>query len=308
MKRYLCIYHANCADGFTAAWVVRRALGIANVEFYPGVYGETPPDVAGRDVILVDFSYKRDVLVEMARRANTIVILDHHKTARDDLDGLPPPVGYGANGIQDVTAGYDADAMLTWARVCNGPALHALFDMARSGAGLAWDFFFPGAPRPNLVAYVEDRDLWKFELKGSREVSQYIFSNPYQFPAWDFIADAMRNEDGIRHAIALGAAIETKHFKDIHELLAKARRRMVIAGVDVPVANLPPTMTSDAGHIMALGEPFAACYMDTALGRVFSLRSADNGFDVSAIAARYGGGGHARAAGFTMPIGWEGDR
>ena len=57
----LCIYHHNCADGFTAAWVVKKAFG--NVDFHPGKYNEPPPDVTGRDVIIVDFSYKYDVLL-----------------------------------------------------------------------------------------------------------------------------------------------------------------------------------------------------------------------------------------------------
>lgn len=81
----------------------------------------------------------------------------------------------------------------------------------------------------------------------------------------------------------------------------------VIGGNSVPVANIPYTLTSDAGNLMAQGEPFAACYWDTPSGRVFSLRSTDDGADVSAIAKGYGGGGHAHAAGFQMPIGWEGD-
>ena len=49
----LCIYNGNCADGFTAGWVVRKALGNA-VDFHPGVYQNPPPDVKGRDVLLVD--------------------------------------------------------------------------------------------------------------------------------------------------------------------------------------------------------------------------------------------------------------
>lgn len=76
---------------------------------------------------------------------------------------------------------------------------------------------------------------------------------------------------------------------------------MVIDGFDVPVANLPYTLSSDAGHLMAQGEPFAACYWDTPAGRVFSLRSSDAGEDVSAVAKTYGGGGHRNAAGFQVP-------
>ena len=80
MKRdiSLCIYHGNCADGFGAAWVVRKALG--DIDFHAGKYQAPPPDVTDKDVVIVDFSYKRPVLLEMAAKANSILILDHHKT------------------------------------------------------------------------------------------------------------------------------------------------------------------------------------------------------------------------------------
>ena len=80
---------------------------------------------------------------------------------------------------------------------------------------------------------------------------------------------------------------------------------MVIAGHDVPVASLPYTLVSDAAHLMAHGEPFAACYWDTAEGRTFGLRATDEGMDVSEVAKQYGGGGHAKAAGFKVPRGHE---
>jgi oligoribonuclease NrnB/cAMP/cGMP phosphodiesterase (DHH superfamily) len=97
-----------------------------------------------------------------------------------------------------------------------------------------------------------------------------------------------------------GHAIERKHFKDIEELTKVVTRRMNIGGYNVPIANLPYTLTSDAGHLLAKGEPFAGCYWDTPQGRVFSLRSTDEGLDVSAISKRYGGGGHRNAAGFRV--------
>ena len=78
---------------------------------------------------------------------------------------------------------------------------------------------------------------------------------------------------------------------------------MVIGAYDVPVASLPYTLVSDAAHLMAQGEPFAACYWDTAEGRVFGLRATDDGVDVSDVAKQYGGGGHAKAAGFKVPRG-----
>ena len=183
----------------------------------------------------------------------------------------------------------------------------ALFDMQRSGAGLAWDFFFPAQQRPALIDTIEDRDLWRFALPHTREVQANVFSYPYDFRTWDFLMARGKDHMGIQDMAQEGGAIERKHHKDIAELVTASKRRMVIGGYDVPVANLPYTLSSDAGHLMCAGEPFAACYMDTPRGRVFSLRSSDAGVDVSEIAKRYGGGGHRNAAGFQMPIGWEGD-
>lgn len=263
-KMTLCIYHGNCADGFGAAWVVSQALDA--VEFYPGVYQDPPPDVTGRDVVMVDFSYKRPVLLEMALSANSILILDHHKTAEFDLTDLP----------DNVTA---------------------IFDQSHSGSILTWNHFFPDKCPPQLLLYIEDRDLWKFELPSSREVNAAIFSFPYDFDTWNGMlateVEVLANQ---------GEAIERKHFKDVHELLGVVSREMNIGGYRVPVANLPYTMTSDAGHILATGKPFAACYWDTPNGRVFSLRSSDGGLDVSEIAKGYGGGGHMHAAGFRIPL------
>jgi oligoribonuclease NrnB/cAMP/cGMP phosphodiesterase (DHH superfamily) len=258
----LCIYHGNCADGFTAAWVVRRALG-DDVEFHAGIYGEPPPEVSGRNVVMVDFSYTRPVLEAMIGQAASVLILDHHKTAAADLDGLP--------GAQTV------------------------FDMERSGARIAWDHYFPSEAPPALLLHVEDRDLWRFALPQTREIQANVFSHPYDFAVWDMLMATDPAE-----LAREGAALERKHFKDIAELLTVVTRPMRIGGHVVDVANLPYTFTSDAGSALARGKPFGACYWDTPQGRSFSLRSTDAGEDVSAIARLYGGGGHRNAAGFRV--------
>lgn len=294
MTKPLCIYHANCADGFTAAWAVWLALGDA--DFHPGVYGQLPPDVTGRDVIMVDFSYPADTIRMLAGSARSILILDHHQTAQADLACYQPPVSVGWNAhLQDIQ-----QSLATG----DSGTVRALFDMDRSGAQIAWDFFHPQSNRHTLVNYVGDRDLWRFNLPGSREVNAYIFAHTYDFETWNDLATTLSFD--IQIGIRGGQAIEKKHHKDVAELVAAFRRRMTIGGHDVWVANLPYTLTSDAGNLMAQGEPFAACYWDTATHRVFSLRSTPDGLDVSAIAKRYGGGGHRHAAGFQMPHGWEG--
>jgi len=304
----ICIYHGNCADGFTSAWAVWKALG-DEVEYVAGVYGQTPPDVTGKNVIMVDFSYKRPVLEEMAKRAHSVLILDHHKSAAEDLDGFPPPIAQ---------TGWEYHLADVTGLVNDGTDPHlprALFDMDRSGAGITWDYFHPNTRRPNLVSYVEDRDLWRFNLTASREVNAYIFAHEYTFDHWDWLHTAMKDHMGVQSVADMGGAIEKKHHKDVAELVATCRRTMVIGGHTVPVANIPYTLTSDAGHLMCqptpndnfADVPFAACYWDTPDGRVFSLRSLIGGADVSSIAVGYGGGGHKNAAGFKMPVGWEGE-
>lgn len=275
--KILCIYHGNCADGFGAAWAVRRALG-DRVEFHAGVHQDAPPDVTGRDVLMVDFAYKRPVLDEMAEAAKAILILDHHKTAAEDLAGFPEPPA-------------DMPGLHGW---LPSSGVYATFDMERSGAGITWDHFNEG-PRPDLINHIEDRDLWRFALDGTREIQACVFSYPYDFKVWDKLM--MTDLAVLRHE---GEVIERKHFKDIDELLGVVTRRMVIGGYNVPMANLPYTLTSDAGHKLAQGELFAGCYWDTPEGRVFSLRSTDEGMDVSVIAKKYGGGGHRNASGFRI--------
>lgn len=301
-RKTMCIFHGNCADGFGAAWVVRQALG-ADVEFVPGVYGQVPPDVTGKDVILVDFSYKRDVLAEMGRVANQVLVLDHHKTAKDDMACFDP---FDAGVRSDRADSIWDHKKLGWetavhmAKERGAPRVAVCFDMHRSGAMLAWDHFFPGQEPPQLLRHIEDRDLWLFKLDGTREIQANLFSYPYDFEVWDQLMAA-----DVQTLRSDGAAIERKHHKDVAELVAVTKRRMVIGGHDVPVASLPYTLTSDAGHLMAQGEPFAACYWDTPDGRSFSLRSTDEGLDVSEIAKQYGGGGHRNASGFRVPFGHE---
>jgi len=278
--RPLVIYHGNCADGFSAAWCFWRKYR-DGADYVAGVYQQSPPDVRGRDVYLVDFSYKRQVVELMLAEANSVTLIDHHKTAIEDLQPL-------FEHVQTAELAFGLDKRAGW-----------FCDLNRSGATLAWDYLFPGEDRPLLLGHVEDRDLWRFKLANTREIQAFVFSHEYTFEQWDRLMSADQVE--LLKMTAAGAAIERKHHKDVAELVGVCKRRMWIGGFEVPVASLPYTLTSDAGHLMAHGEPFAACYWDMADSRCFSLRSTDNGLDVSEIAKQYGGGGHAKAAGFKVP-------
>jgi len=285
-QKPLCIYHGNCQDGFAAAWVVNKAHQ-GEVELYPGVYQEAPPDVAGRDVVMVDFSYKRPVIEALARQARTLLILDHHKSAAEDL------------------AGFAVAPAADWRRYARRGNALVRFDMEKSGAGLAWDYFFPGQLRPRLIDFVEDRDLWRFRLPHTKAVSANLFSYPYDLTLWDRLVAECERPVTLQQFVVAGEAIGRKATQDIDNLLPVVQREFAVAGVVMPVANLPLTLTSEAGQRMARASPgkIAACYWDTQEGRVFSLRSTEDGPDCQALAVKMGGGGHAHAAGFRVPLG-----
>ncbi|MCL1485171.1 DHHA1 domain-containing protein (plasmid) [Marinobacter sp. M3C] len=277
IKPTLCIYHGNCSDGFGAALVVWMRYG-ESVTFHAGQYGQQPPDCTGHNVMLVDFSYKLPELQQIIEQANSVTILDHHKTAQADIQ---PLLDMGT--------------------------IHGEFDMSRSGAAMTWDWCYPAVERPRLIDIIQDRDLWQFQLHGTEAISAALFSYRQDFVVWSELLSALETGEGWDEIYTLGCALLRKHSKDVTQLIEQTQRRMTIGGYDVPVANLPYMFASDAGNIMSEGEPFAASYYDTASKRKFSLRAQKNGVDVSEIARQYGGGGHAAAAGFEMPIGWEGE-
>ena len=269
MKKPIVIYHGTCADGFSAAWVFWQQYK-DEYEYFAGVYGKPHPDVTDRDVYLVDFSYKRNIIEQMISVAKSVTLIDHHKTAIDDLKDLP--------------------------------GLEQFVSLDMSGATLAWKFVHPTldvSERPLLLGHIEDNDLWRFKLPSTKEIQSYVYSQDYDFEQWDRMMNADQVE--LMKMTVAGAAINRKHQKDVKELIKICQREMTVAGFTVPSASLPYTMASDAAGTMAVGHPFAVCYYDTQDSRVFSLRSTENGEDVSLIAQQYGGGGHKHASGFRVP-------
>lgn len=268
MSNNLVIYHGNCVDGFGAAYAARVAM--PDAEFHAGIYGQPPPDVTDKYVFMLDFSYKKPVILEMAKLAKSIIVIDHHLSAQRDLDFTREE--------QDR----------------NGIRVH--FDMNQSGAVLAWKYFNPDKTMPHLFSYIQDRDLWRNELPNTHEVSAALFSYEYNFFVWDGLVQVP-----IKSLAAQGCHILRKQKKDLEELLPQTKRHMFIGGHTIYAANLPYQFSSEAGHLLSEGMPFGATYYDTQDGRVFSLRSREEGLDVSQVAVQYGGGGHKHAAGFKVP-------
>jgi uncharacterized protein len=259
----LVIYHGACRDGFCAAWCVWRRE--PNAEFVPAQYGQPCPDVEGRDVVIVDFSYSLEVMNQIASLAKTLLVLDHHQTAEA--------------------------ALKTFA----APNANVTFDMQRSGAGLAWDHYFPGKPRPWIVDYVEDRDLWRHKLPNGPAVNAFLGTLRYDFEAW-YVA-SHRDLDEVA---TLGEVVEDKIRHYVTEV-AKNARRVTFEGFEVPLVNAPQVDISELVGFLSAGEKFAMGWWQRSDGQFsYSLRSRGD-FDVSELAKRHGGGGHKNAAGFLSP-------
>ena len=162
----LIIFHSlngamHCDDGFAAAWVAHRALtGIeGEPELHPGIYGEAPPlgRAQGRQVFLVDFSYKRGAMQALVDVAARVTVIDHHKTAWEELKDFKP---------RD---------------------FELFFDLVRSGAQLTWDYFYADAPCPELLNYIGDADLWIFERPFAREVQWGLRSYLQNLSTWELL-------------------------------------------------------------------------------------------------------------------------
>jgi len=270
-RKPLIIYHYPCLDGFTSAYIAWREFGYEGAEYVPGSYSEQAeiPDVDDRIVYILDFSYPADVMREIARRAETVIVLDHHKSAEADL--LP---------------------------LLEEGIIEGEFDMDRSGAGMTWDFFNVDEPRIPFINYVEDRDIWRKELPDCEEINLAMFSYEYTFENWDTFCGSI---DWLKDQ---GKAIHRKHMKDIHELIEQ-KMLLTIGGYEnIPTVNANYFFGSDLAAILAVDEPFGAYFWLNAKGEFcFGLRSnADDpkAADVSLIATAYGGGGHKHAAGFRV--------
>ncbi len=271
------IYHGGCIDGWTAAWLFHRAY--PDAEIHAGIYGEPPPDGLDGHVVIADFSYPRDVTLALAGQVDRLTILDHHQTAIENL-GFP-----GVSGLLHGTISYT-------------------LDVKHSGAALSLmylgDFdWLPGTER--LVNYVEDRDLWRFALPDSRQISAYINATPLTYDDWDQLAIEL--EAAPETIVKCGATVMRRNGVLIDQM-TNTVRVYTIAGLQVPAVASPYGLGSDTAGILA-NDPrwphrIGAYYIDHEDRREFGLRSTDDGPDVAKIAQQYGGGGHPHASGFRV--------
>ncbi len=268
MAKPLCIYHKNCLDGKAAAAVVLRVA--PDAELLPMQYGEPAPTALGRDAVyVVDFSFPIEGMRALRAQAGKLVWLDHHATAVETQRRL----GFG------------------------------IIDQEECGATLAWRELFPGRAPPPILAYIRDKDLWRWQLPDSRAVAAGLAQT---FAGTKL--DGLLETDPAAMA-ELGKPLIAAQRKRVDTALGSSRAVEGIFGVPGLRA-----LTVQAGHDQneiadtacraaadgGMGYDLAVVYYRRGDGTwVHSLRSLR--VDCAAIAEHFGGGGHPSSACFMSP-------
>lgn len=313
----LVVYHASCSDGFTAAWAAWERVG-NRAEYVACQYQDDPPDVKGKNVAILDLCFPRKLLEKMTKEAKSLVVLDHHRTAQEDLGASVRKIVTIGDQEFDVKA--DRDSFMKALKTATPGSLtieekeippfpNAIFDMTKSGALIAWEWFHPGFEVPKLVQHVSDRDLWKFELEGTRLVHAALGLLDFDFEEWKKAALALEKQPNLEKFMQRGDFALEQINKDC-ESIAKKAQIIEFEGVKMWTTNYAGRYNSDVAQMLrdretedgeVPGVSLTWFYQQSKNTFRCSLRSRDDRADVSAIAKKYGGGGHRNAAGFEWP-------
>ncbi len=323
----LVIYHANCADGFGAAFAAWLKLG-DEAEYLPMQYGkdtdnwyyhtfaqdEVVSTLDNREIYILDFSLPKNMMDYLFAHAKRVIWLDHHKTAFELwCDGFEKGDRFEAGPTPQGS--------------------HIILDDNKSGAMLAWEYFHPGTEVPRLIRHIDDYDRWQFKIEGTKEFNKALWSYaPWSFALWQGFVFPQKHPlsraaaeqlmeaelDLLAGYYAEGRAILRAHEQNVQAVVKGSARECEIEHKryshedELPIctkfpglaANCPPHLTSDVGHELAnQSGTFGLCWTLKKEGMVAQCSLRSNGeYDVSAIAKALGGGGHRNAAGFEVPI------
>lgn len=266
----LVIYHADCADGFGAAYAAWLSI-CDSAEYLPMHYkDELNVPVEGRNVYILDFSFPLDVMETICDKASNVIWLDHHATSKE-------------------TAAQIAS---------NYPSAYVKHSDTKSGSILAWEYFHPFRDVPSLISHIDDRARWQFKLRDTKAVSAALWSyRPWTFEAWnDYTSKTMYSQ-----LITEGAAILRAQRAEVEATVKKAYPIHIAGQVGLAV-NTDTNISEVCQELANQSETFGVVwYFDEGTSVKYSLRS-NGDFDVSKIAEFYDGGWHKNAAWFVVSV------
>ena len=284
-KRHVAIYHSPCQDGVSAAWVFSKHMTEAALDFItvPGVYGSAldlflEDGSKKNDIIyFLDYTIKRNDMIELSKQVKKIIIIDHHKSAQADLVDLPSNI-------------------------------EVLFDMNRCGSALTWLYFYPEIQVPQFLLYIEDYDLWTNKLVGTHEFyAWYTTRNPQTtIELGNLIADFPETTEAFLESRQYRHGQTVMQYRQILvDFILEKPIHTTLDGVEFVKFNSPFIQINSYVGMQAVAKYGKPCWIWSETGeneKVVvrnALRSNDDLPDVSEIAVKHGGGGHKNAAGFT---------
>lgn len=299
----LVLFH-NDLDGFGAALAAWLEFGDTKTAYQAVDYGVLAPwmekdywvvqgikgEFKDTRVIILDFSYKSPEMARLRRlqaeEDGSFLILDHHKTT---IEELFEEFGTSSRFLH-------IDPM---------SKCQIQVQMGLSGAVLSWLYFHGEGPEreeqiPELFSYIQEGDLYLWDLPYSREVYSALDSlwrGPKDFQTFRrFLEEWSRAFPGLCER---GISILDYREKVIQNSVQQVRR-VNFLGHGVPAVNHSERGTvSQLGSLLSQGEKFSVSWFQRSDGLYqYSLRSQPDGLDVSEIAREMGGGGHKHAAGF----------
>ena len=263
-KDILVLYHGNCTDGFGAAWAAWKKLG--DKAEYIGIKLDMLPDeeFVGKEIYMLDFVYDEQYLKDFIGRNKKVVAIDHHITNKRTAEMV----------------------------------LDHSYDIGHSGAVLAWKYFNPNKKIPKFLEHVEDSDLGKFKLPFTKELWMYVDLFDFDFNVWDRLADDFENPAKCEEYIEVLKLLLKYKSKTVERLISIHALKVNFEGFEAYAVN-SRAFHSEIGNVLAERfPPIGIIWGEENDGRIHvSLRS-DGTVDVSEIAAKFGGGGHKKAAGF----------
>lgn len=265
-KNIIILYHSKCSDGFGAAWAAYKKFG-DTAEYIPVDDRITPPEgLENKEVYIVDFSYPKEVLIELEKQTRKLVVLDHHISSKEDVEAVAEHV----------------------------------FDNEHSGAMLTWQYLFPNEEPPFLLKLIEDNDLWRFDIPETQPIIKILEITPFEFTEWDSFAAELEDKTTCSKLVEKGTLYK-EYWDALIEDLSSSAKEVVFEGYHVYAINVHGLFRSQLGNILANRKPpFAILWGHKDDGALtFSLRG-DGSVNLAEIAKKYGGGGHHDAAAFRI--------
>lgn len=263
-KDIVVLYHAECTDGFGAAWAAHKHFG-NNAEYIPVEHQNPLPEgLQNKEIYLVDFTYPKEITEQLAADNKRVTAIDHHVS------------------IADVTRATQ----------------DGVFSNEHSGAMLAWQFFHPDKEPPFLLRIIEDHDLHRFAIAETKDVIDWMDLFDFEFAVFDRIASNLDDETSRARAIEQGQLIRQYQEKMVERLVANTASEVTIGGYQAGAVNTEQ-YHSEVATALAATYPIGIAWRVRPHGTYVSLRS-EGKVDVAKLAGSYGGGGHANSAGFVV--------